>query len=223
MIKQTKIKALFVAGLMLIAGTGYTVTAYAATQNSIDSTASNVGDFNGTLSGLTDNAENAKKLNEKISLPGNKEFIPGIKYSEKDHHMEDVDLTPEPKATPVVNQVETPAEQPAQQQVTQAATQAPEQTTQPAQTTHSVGTFKISFYDPAVLGSNMGYGGVATNLGVIPRGSRLKITTAQGDVWYRTVNDTGTFAASNPYQIDVAMPNNMIPSYGITSATVEIV
>jgi len=69
----------------------------------------------------------------------------------------------------------------------------------------------------------MGYGGVATNLGVIPRGSRLKITTAQGDVWYRTVNDTGTFAASNPYQIDVAMPNNMIPSYGITSATVEIV
>jgi len=100
---------------------------------------------------------------------------------------------------------------------------APEQTTQPAQTTHSVGTFKISFYDPAVLGSNMGYGGVATNLGVIPRGSRLKITTAQGDVWYRTVNDTGTFAASNPYQIDVAMPNNMIPSYGITSATVEIV
>jgi len=41
-------------------------------------------------------------------------------------------------------------------------------------------------------------------------------------VWYRTVNDTGTFAYDNPYQIDMAMPNSMIPSYGITSATVEI-
>lgn len=87
----------------------------------------------------------------------------------------------------------------------------------------NVGTFKISFYDPAVLGSDMGYSGVATNLGVIPRGSQLKITTAQGDVYYRTVNDTGTFAYDNPYQIDMAMPNSMIPSYGITSATVEII
>lgn len=220
MIKQTKIKALFVAGLMLVVGTGYSVNAYAATQNNSDQMTSNVGDFNGTLSGLTDNGENAKKLNEKISLPGDKEFIPGIKYSEKDHHMEDVDLAPE---KPVVNQVEADVEQPSQP-VTQSATQAPTETSQPNQTaSQNVGTFKISFYDPAVLGSNMGYGGVATNLGVIPRGTRLKITTAQGDVWYRTVNDTGTFAASNPYQIDVAMPNNMIPSYGITSATVEIV
>lgn len=196
-----------------MAGTGYSVNAYAATQNNSEQVTSNVGDFNGTLSGLADNDDNAKKLNEKISVSGDKEFIPGIEYSEKDHQMEHVDLTPEPKAEPVVNQVESVTN------VTQNTTE----TTQPAQTTQNVGTFKISFYDPVVLGSNMGYGGVATNLGVIPRGTRLKITTAQGDVWYRTVNDTGTFAASNPYQIDVAMPNNMIPSYGITSATVEIV
>ena len=41
------------------------------------------------------------------------------------------------------------------------------QTTQSAaqtQTGTSQGTFKISFYDPAVLGSNMGYSGVAANL-----------------------------------------------------------
>ncbi|APX73207.1 LysM peptidoglycan-binding domain-containing protein [Companilactobacillus allii] len=116
---------------------------------------------------------------------------------------------------------------------TQAATQAPTTQTQstPAQSTQtqssstgtSYGTFKISFYDPAVLGSNMGYGGVAANLSVFPKGTQLKITLADGTVMYRTVNDTGTFAYSNPQQLDVAMPNASIPSYGVTSATVEVV
>ena len=86
----------------------------------------------------------------------------------------------------------------------------------------SQGTFKISFYDPAVLGSNMGYSGVAANLSVFPKGTQLKITLADGTVMYRTVNDTGTFAYSNPQQLDVAMPNASIPSYGVTSATVEV-
>ncbi|KRK78642.1 LysM peptidoglycan-binding domain-containing protein [Companilactobacillus nodensis] len=111
---------------------------------------------------------------------------------------------------------------------TQAA-QAPAATTQSATQTQtsttgtSHGTFKISFYDPAVLGSSMGYGGVAANLSVFPKGTQLKITLADGTVMYRTVNDTGTFAYSNPQQLDVAMPNASIPSYGVTSATVEVI
>ncbi|WDF82527.1 hydrolase [Lacticaseibacillus pabuli] len=87
----------------------------------------------------------------------------------------------------------------------------------------SYGTFKLTFYDPAVLGSNMGYSGVAANLGVFPKGTHLKITLSTGQVWYRVVNDTGTFAASNSRQLDVAMPNSQVPSAGVLSATVEVV
>lgn len=90
-------------------------------------------------------------------------------------------------------------------------------------TTTSQGTFKISFYDPSVLGSSMGYSGVAANLSVFPKGTQLKITLADGTVMYRTVNDTGTFANSNSQQLDVAMPSSSIPSYGVTTATVEVV
>ncbi|MQS76737.1 LysM peptidoglycan-binding domain-containing protein [Lactobacillus halodurans] len=86
----------------------------------------------------------------------------------------------------------------------------------------SQGTFKISFYDPAVLGSNMGYSGVAANLSVFPKGTQLKITLSDGTVLYRTVNDTGTFANSNSQQLDVAMPSSQIPSYGVTTASVEV-
>ena len=91
-----------------------------------------------------------------------------------------------------------------------------------ATTGTSQGTFKISFYDPAVLGSNMGYSGVAANLSVFPKGTQLKITLADGTVMYRTVNDTGTFANTNSQQLDVAMPSSSIPSYGVTTATVEV-
>ncbi len=108
------------------------------------------------------------------------------------------------------------------QQATQATTQSATQTQTTTQTGTSQGTFKISFYDPAVLGSNMGYGGVAANLSVFPKGTTLKITLSDGTVLIRTVNDTGTFAYSNPNQLDVAMPNNQIPSYGVTTASVEV-
>ncbi|KRK10600.1 hypothetical protein FD51_GL001721 [Lacticaseibacillus zeae DSM 20178 = KCTC 3804] len=104
-----------------------------------------------------------------------------------------------------------------------AASAAPTSTAQTTQTTTNKGTFKLSFYDPAVLGSNMGYDGVAANLSVFPKGTRLKITLSDGTVWYRTVNDTGSFAAGNPNQLDVAMPNSQIPSAGVMSATVEVV
>ncbi|MQS97499.1 DPBB and LysM peptidoglycan-binding domain-containing protein [Companilactobacillus halodurans] len=107
----------------------------------------------------------------------------------------------------------------AQQNVTNstANTQATSSTTGTSQ-----GTFKISFYDPAVLGSNMGYSGVAANLSVFPKGTQLKITLSDGTVLYRTVNDTGTFANSNSQQLDVAMPSSQIPSYGVTTASVEV-
>ncbi|KRK77596.1 hypothetical protein FC67_GL000187 [Companilactobacillus alimentarius DSM 20249] len=213
-------------------GMGYTV-AYAA-DLSTDQT-SNAQDFQKTLTNLkTDQKvdETANKLNKKIVLPGNKEFMPGIEYSEKDPTMPEIEESATNEKTTKANA----QSQETQETVVEGASEAPveyqgqtqtqdQAQTQPVQqtTTKSVGTFKISFYDPAVLGSDMGYSGVATNLSVIPRGSKLKITTAQGDVYYRTVNDTGTFAYDNPYQIDMAMPNSMIPSYGITSATVEIV
>ncbi|MCH4008592.1 LysM peptidoglycan-binding domain-containing protein [Companilactobacillus sp.] len=123
-------------------------------------------------------------------------------------------------------QVQAPVQEqaPVQQEQTQAAAQ-PAQTQQATTQSagQSAGQFKISFYDPAVLGSNMGYGGVAANLSIFPKGTRLMITLADGTTMYRTVNDTGTFAYSNPYQLDVAMPNASIPSYGVTSATVTVV
>ncbi|AKP66146.1 DPBB and LysM peptidoglycan-binding domain-containing protein [Companilactobacillus ginsenosidimutans] len=109
-----------------------------------------------------------------------------------------------------------------QQANTQAAAQPATQTYAPS-TTQQAGSFKISFYDPAVLGSNMGYSGVAANLSVFPKGTQLKITLSDGQVLYRTVNDTGTFAYSNPQQLDVAMPNSSIPSYGVTTASVSVV
>lgn len=115
---------------------------------------------------------------------------------------------------------QAPAQQATQTQATTTQSAAQTQTT--TQTGTSQGTFKISFYDPAVLGSNMGYGGVAANLSVFPKGTTLKITLSDGTVLIRTVNDTGTFAYSNPNQLDVAMPNNQIPSYGVTTASVEV-
>jgi 3D (Asp-Asp-Asp) domain-containing protein len=117
-------------------------------------------------------------------------------------------------------QAQAAAQQAQQQQAAQTTQTA---TAQSTQTTTNKGTFKLSFYDPAVLGSNMGYGGVAANLSVFPKGTQLKITLSDGTVWYRVVNDTGGFAAGNPNQLDVAMPNNQIPSAGVLYATVEVV
>ena len=118
------------------------------------------------------------------------------------------------------------AQQKQQQQVQQQAVSQPvaqtTQTTQPTQSATNKGTFKISFYDPAVLGSNMGYSGVAANLSVFPKGTVLRITMSNGQTLTRTVNDTGSFAAGNPNQLDVAMPSGQIPAAGILSATVDV-
>nr|WP_179396220.1 hydrolase [Lacticaseibacillus absianus] len=96
------------------------------------------------------------------------------------------------------------------------------QTSYSATSGRNMGTFKVTFYDPAVLGSSMGYGGIAANLSVLPRGTRVRIQMSNGQTLIRTVNDTGGFAAGNPHQIDVAMPNSQIPAAGVLSATVTI-
>lgn len=109
-----------------------------------------------------------------------------------------------------------------------ASTQSSSSTTSSSSTastssTTSYGTFKLTFYDPAVLGSSLGYGGVAANLSVFPKGTQLKITLSNGTTWYRVVNDTGSFAQSNSHQLDVAMPSSQIPSAGVLYATVSVV
>lgn len=86
--------------------------------------------------------------------------------------------------------------------------------------------FKVTFYDPRVLGAVTMpgglYAGVAADLNVFPKGTHLRITLPDGRVLKRIVNDTGTFAYTNHYQLDIAMPNSQIPSYGTGSAKVEL-
>lgn len=86
--------------------------------------------------------------------------------------------------------------------------------------------FKVTFYDPRVLGAVTMpgglYAGVAADLNIFPKGTHLRITLPDGRVLKRVVNDTGTFAYTNHYQLDIAMPNNQIPSYGTGRAKVEL-
>ena len=84
-------------------------------------------------------------------------------------------------------------------------------------------TMSATAYDPAVLGSSMGYSGVAANLSRYPKGTRLRITTSNGTVMERTVNDTGYFALSNPNQLDIAMPNSQALQFGRQSVSVQVI
>ena len=158
-----------------------------------------------------------------LIFPGETVTLPGATTTQTT----DTTATQQAATTDTTSEVQTQTEDtsyqaPAQQETqTQATTESAAQASTTATGT-SQGTFKISFYDPAVLGSNMGYSGVAANLSVFPKGTTLKITLSDGTVLIRTVNDTGTFAYSNPNQLDVAMPNNQIPSYGVTTASVEV-
>jgi LysM repeat protein len=138
----------------------------------------------------------------------------------------DTDTTTDTSAQATDASQQTQSQTATTQAATDTTSQSTDTNTNSTQSTSttgtSQGTFKISFYDPSVLGSNMGYSGVAANLSVFPKGTQLKITLADGTVLYRTVNDTGTFANSNSQQLDVAMPSSSIPSYGVTTASVEV-
>ena len=153
-----------------------------------------------------------------LIFPGETITLPGATTT-----TDTTDTTNNTNTTTDTSAQATDASQQTQSQTatTQAATDTTSQATTQTTST-SQGTFKISFYDPSVLGSNMGYSGVAANLSVFPKGTQLKITLADGTVLYRTVNDTGTFANSNSQQLDVAMPSSSIPSYGVTTASVEV-
>lgn len=65
-------------------------------------------------------------------------------------------------------------------------------------------------------------GGVAADLGQFPKGTRLKIEYQNGNVEVRTVNDTGTFVASSPNQLDISMPNDQALAYGRQTVTVTV-
>ncbi|PMD72044.1 SLAP domain-containing protein [Companilactobacillus nuruki] len=84
-------------------------------------------------------------------------------------------------------------------------------------------TMSATAYDPAVLGSSMGYSGVAANLSKFPKGTHLRITANDGTVYDRVVNDTGLFAYSNPNQLDIAMPNSQALQFGRQNITVQVI
>lgn len=65
-------------------------------------------------------------------------------------------------------------------------------------------------------------GGVAADLSQFPKGTRLKIEYQNGNVEVRTVNDTGTFVASSPNQLDISMPNDQALAYGRQTVTVTV-
>ena len=84
-------------------------------------------------------------------------------------------------------------------------------------------TMSATAYDPAVLGSSMGYSGVAANLSKFPKGTHLRITASNGETFDRVVNDTGLFAYSNPNQLDIAMPNSQALQFGRQNVTVQVI
>lgn len=84
-------------------------------------------------------------------------------------------------------------------------------------------TMSATAYDPAVLGSSMGYSGVAANLSKFPKGTHLRITASNGQTYDRVVNDTGLFAYNNPNQLDIAMPNSQALQFGRQSVTVQVI
>ncbi|HCD06998.1 MAG TPA: hypothetical protein DEQ50_01815 [Lactobacillus sp.] len=83
-------------------------------------------------------------------------------------------------------------------------------------------TMSATAYDPVVLGSDMGYTGVAANLSKFPKGTHLRITDSNGKTYDRVVNDTGLFAYSNPNQLDIAMPNSEALQFGRQNITVQV-
>lgn len=119
-------------------------------------------------------------------------------------------------------EVQQQAEQQNEQQTSSQAQQSPA----PAQ---SGRTMKVTFYDPAVLGAVTMpgglYSGVAADLSIFPKGTVLRITLQDGTTMVRTVNDSGEFVhqIGGFNQLDIAMPNSSIPSWGTGTATVEVI
>ncbi len=111
-----------------------------------------------------------------LIFPGETVTLPGATTTASTTDAQQT-VTPQTNVEQTSNQETTTQTQSTTQAQTQAVTQSASetQTTSTSTTTGtSQGTFKISFYDPAVLGSNMGYGGVAANLSVFPKVQHLR-------------------------------------------------
>lgn len=89
-------------------------------------------------------------------------------------------------------------------------------------------TMVATAYDPQVAAGGQGTSiptgtGVAAALDRYPKGTQLEIKFQDGHTENRVVNDTGTFAASNPNQLDISMTNAEAMQFGRQSIQVRVV
>lgn len=83
-------------------------------------------------------------------------------------------------------------------------------------------------YDPQVAAGGQGTSiptgtGVAAALSRFPKGTELEIKYQDGTTEKRVVNDTGTFAYSNPNQLDISMTNAEAMQFGRQNIQVRVV
>ncbi len=83
-------------------------------------------------------------------------------------------------------------------------------------------------YDPEVAAGGQGTSiptgtGVAAALSRFPKGTELEIKYQDGTTEKRVVNDTGTFAYSNPNQLDISMTNAQAMQFGRQNIQVRVV
>lgn len=83
-------------------------------------------------------------------------------------------------------------------------------------------------YDPEVAAGGQGTSiptgtGVAAVLSRFPKGTQLEIKYQDGHTEQRVVNDTGTFAYSNPNQLDISMTNAQAMQFGRQNIQVRVV
>ncbi|ANZ61006.1 hypothetical protein AYR62_11460 [Secundilactobacillus paracollinoides] len=83
-------------------------------------------------------------------------------------------------------------------------------------------------YDPEVAAGGQGTSiptgtGVAAALSRFPKGTQLEIKYQDGHTEQRVINDTGTFAYSNPNQLDISMTNAQAMQFGRQNIQVRVV
>ncbi|WP_173021217.1 LysM peptidoglycan-binding domain-containing protein [Secundilactobacillus folii] len=89
-------------------------------------------------------------------------------------------------------------------------------------------TMVATAYDPQVASGGQGTSiptgtGVAASLSRYPKGTQLEIKFQDGHTETRVVNDTGTFAYSNPNQLDISMTNSQAMQFGRQSVQVRVI
>ena len=89
-------------------------------------------------------------------------------------------------------------------------------------------TMVATAYDPQIAAGGQGTSiptgtGVAAALDRFPKGTELEIKFQDGHTEQRVVNDTGTFAYSNPNQLDISMTNAEAMQFGRQSIQVRVI